>query len=129
MSIKSLTLAIIAAAVSFAFAGTAFGAEAAWPSPACAADMTKLCPGVEAHSDAARGCMREHRDQFSPACRGDMEARRKAMMDKINAGCGAEIAKFCSGGAQPGEGPGHCLREHAAELSDTCKAALPQHHG
>src|SRR5258706_9409688 len=118
-SIKSLNLAIIAAAMSFAFAGTAFSAEATAPSPACAADMTKLCPGVEAHTDAARSCMREHRDQFSPACRSDMEARHKAMMDQISAACGADLAKFCPGGAQADEHPGRCLREHAAELSDT----------
>ncbi len=128
MSIKSINLAVVAVAAGFAFAGVALAAEPVWPSAACAADMTKLCPGVDAHTDAGRSCMREHRDALSPACHSDMESRRKAMMDKVNAACGADIAKFCAGGGQSDEGPRHCLREHEAELSDTCKAAFPHHH-
>lgn len=127
--VRTLNLGVIFASASLAAAGVAFAAEPTWPSPACAADMTKLCPGVEAHSDAARSCMREHRDAFSPACRSDMDARRKAMMDKITAACAADIAKFRTGGTEPGEGPRRCLREHEADLSDTCKAAIPQHRG
>jgi len=129
MFLKSLNLAAIAIAAGAFCGGAALSADNAMtPSNACTADMAKLCPGVEPHSDASRACMRQHRDAFSPACRSDMEARRKVMLDKIKAACNPEIAKFCAGGEEQG-GPGHCLREHAADLSDGCKAALPQHQG
>ena len=127
MIIKPQILAIVFAVAAGLSAGVAWSAEATWPTAACAADMAKLCPGLEAGSDAARGCRREHREAFSPACRADMETHRKAMMDKVRAACGAEITKFCSVGAGPGEGVGRCLRDHATELSGTCKATLPRH--
>ncbi len=125
MIIKYLALASVFMAGAVLSAPAASTAEAIWPSAACAADMTKLCPGLEAHSDVARGCRREHRDAFSPECRADMRTHRKAMMDKVRAACGPEIIKFCTGDEGPGEGAGRCLRDHATELSNTCKAVLP----
>ena len=127
MIIKYLALASVFIAGAVLSAPAASPAEATWPSAACAADMAKLCPGLEARGDAARGCRREHRDAFSPGCRADMRTHRKAMMDKVRAACGPEITKFCAGDEGPGEGAGRCLRDHATELSSTCKAALPRH--
>ena len=129
MFLKSLNLAAIVIAAGAFCGDAALSADTAMaPSDACAADMAKLCPGVEPHSDASRACMRQHHDDVSAACRSDMDARRKVMQDKIKAACGPEIAKFCTGGDEQG-GLGHCLRGHVADLSDGCKAALPQHQG
>ena len=71
MIIKYLALASVFIAGAVLSAPAASPAEATWPSAACAADMAKLCPGLEARGDAARGCRREHRDAFSPGCRAD----------------------------------------------------------
>lgn len=127
MFIKFLDLAVIVTAASMAAAGAALGAEPT-VREACSADFAKFCAGQDAHSDTGRACVREHRGDFSQPCRTAMQARRTEMMDKIKDACGTDIAKFCTGGAQPGEGPGHCLRDHQAELSDGCKAAFPNHH-
>ena len=43
--------------------------------------------------------------------------------------CKADVATLCPG-VQSGEGRiGACMKEHAAQLSDGCKAAMAQVHG
>ena len=43
--------------------------------------------------------------------------------------CKADVATLCPG-VQPGDGRiGACVKEHAAQLSDGCKAAMAQAHG
>ncbi len=43
--------------------------------------------------------------------------------------CKADVATLCPG-VQPGDGRvGACMKEHAAQLSDGCKAAMAQAHG
>lgn len=37
---------------------------------ACGADIAKLCANVERTRDAIRACLKTHKDQLSPACRG-----------------------------------------------------------
>jgi hypothetical protein len=46
-----------------------------------------------------------------------------------NAPCKADREKFCKD-AQPGKGAiFQCLKQHEAELSDSCKAAVQRHPG
>ena len=131
MSFKLLTsIAIVACASAAYFGSPAFAAgEPANASVdrACAADFAKLCPGQDAHSDAGRTCRRAHRAEFSDACRNARDARRQERSDEINGACAAEITKFCNTGSSTGKGSRHCLREHEAELSATCKAGAPHH--
>ena len=129
MSLKRLqSLAIAACAAGFFVAATAFAADAASGSSVrevCAADFVKFCPGLQARSEEGRACMRQHRAEFSEPCRTAIDARRKEFMERIKMACGADIAKFCNTGSATDEGPRHCLREHKAELSESCKAAIP----
>jgi hypothetical protein len=67
---KSLTIAaaLFAAAVS----GGAFAQERP-----CAADAARLCPGVEPGGGAQMTCLKEHKDELSPAC------KKKVLQAKI----------------------------------------------
>jgi hypothetical protein len=94
---------------------------------ACAADFTKFCAGQDARSEAGRSCMRTHHSEFSQTCQSAMSARRAERMDRIKSACSADIAKFCNSSSQTDGRPGHCLREHKDELSESCKAAFPHH--
>jgi len=127
------SFAFVAASLLTAFATPAFAADAAAPShpvrEACAADFAKFCAGQDPRSDAGRTCMRQHHNEFTPACRSAIEARRQERMDRIKTACATDIAKFCNAGSQTDERPGRCLRDHKDQLSETCKAALPDHRG
>ena len=133
MSMKLLGSFVIAACASAAlFFAPAFAADAPAGTSVrevCAADYTTFCADKEPRSDDGRACMRAHRAEFSEPCRTALEARRKEVMEKIRAACGPEIAKFCSAPSPADEGPRHCLRDHEADLSQTCKAAFPSHQG
>lgn len=50
----------------------------------------------------------------------EMRAARQAMRDA----CAADIKTFCPDTAAGGGRPGQCFREHAADLSPTCKDAV-----
>jgi hypothetical protein len=69
--------------------------------------------------------MRRHRAELSQPCRAAREERRKQFLARVGAACGPEIAKFCNTGSATDEGPGRCLRHHQSELSESCKAAIP----
>ena len=43
--------------------------------------------------------------------------------------CKADVAALCSGVQSGGGRIGSCMKEHAAQLSDGCKAAIAQAHG
>lgn len=96
---------------------------------ACAADFAKFCAGQDPRSETGRTCMRQHHAEFSEGCRTALTARRQERMEHIKTACAADIAKFCNAGSQTGDRPGRCLRDHKAELSESCKAALPDRRG
>ena len=126
MRVKSIFFAVCTAIA--VFAAPALAADDAHPvRQACAADFAKYCAGQDPWRETGRACMREHRAEFSEPCRTAMDARRKEMMARIRTACGADIAKFCNTGSQTDEGPRRCLRDHKDELSDSCKAAFPNH--
>jgi hypothetical protein len=47
--------------------GIASGANAQWKP--CKADAARLCPGMKPGSPEMVQCIRDHRDQVSPACK------------------------------------------------------------
>lgn len=130
---RTTFFAFAAASLLAVLVAPAVAADAAPPASypvreACAADFTKFCAGHDPRSDAGRACIRQHRAEFTPACQSAMDARRQERqerMARIKAACSADIAKFCSGSSQTDERPGRCLRDHKDELSESCKAALP----
>jgi hypothetical protein len=96
----------------------------------CRADVEKHCAEVEPGGGGAMGrCLREHHEQLSPACRDHLAARHEQMKkraDAVYAACKSEVGKYCPD-HEPGEGGLiRCLRDHEADLSSECRAALPE---
>jgi hypothetical protein len=116
-------------------AGLAGGppARAEKPGPghdgACRPDIEKHCAGAERGGGATGRCLREHEKDLSPACREQLAAHHAEMKkraDAVYAACKSEVAKHCPG-QEPGEGGLiRCLRDHQADLSKECRAALPE---
>ncbi|HLI66203.1 MAG TPA: hypothetical protein VKU90_07540 [Caulobacteraceae bacterium] len=48
------------------------------PRTACAADMAKLCPGVQPGNGAIRQCMMSHASELSDGCKAAIAAARAA---------------------------------------------------
>jgi len=91
----------------------------------CQADVEKLCPGAKAGRERHE-CMRAHQDQVSPECKeffAKAMEHRGEVRDAMRA-CHADAQKLCQG-VKAGEGRMvECLKQHQAELSAPCAAAL-----
>jgi len=70
----------------------------------------------------------EQRAQLSKMHDERREQRKGKMMAHLKQSCGAELESFCAG-SQPGRETMMCLRDHEAELSDTCREGLSNHRG
>jgi hypothetical protein len=65
-------------AVAMAVLGMIGGAQA--QEKPCMADAAKLCPGIEPGGGAQLNCLKEHKDELSPACKKKvMQAKVKQM--------------------------------------------------
>ena len=68
-------------------------------------------------------CLREHKDELSPACKAKAGEMKEHMKEAREA-CKGDVQKFC---ADKKPGGGHimeCLKGHEAELSEGCKAEM-----
>ncbi len=107
-------------------------------SNACSDDAARLCKGVEAGKGRVVQCLAEHEAQLTPDCRADVsQAKGKVEGAKENAkvkmedkkedfeqACAPDISRDCSG-VEPGHGNlVHCLHQHEATLSPSCRAVL-----
>ena len=97
------------------------------PANACKADVARLCPDAQGHKDI-RACMQQNADQVSAECKAQIDARR-AKFQAAREACQPDVAKFCSDVQPGGRRIVACLKQHAAELSDTCRAQWPAKPG
>ena len=89
----------------------------------CAADLRRLCPGVQPGNNRLRACMREHIRDVSFPCLVTL-AKFAEVRRTLSDECNAHIRQQCAN-VERGEGRlGACLRSAVASLSDTCKDAL-----
>jgi hypothetical protein len=89
----------------------------------CAADLGRLCPGVQPGNNRLRACMREHIRDVSFPCLVTL-AKFAEVRRTLSEECNAHIRQQCAN-VERGEGRlGACLRSAVASLSDTCKDAL-----
>jgi hypothetical protein len=119
----------------FVAAGLAAGAPARAEGPGrghdgpCRPDVERHCASAERGGGGIGRCLREHEKDLSPACRDHLAARHEQMKkraDAVYAACKTEAAKHCPD-HEPGEGGLiRCLRDHEADLSKECRAALPE---
>ena len=98
---------------------------------ACRADIERLCPDAGRGRETGR-CLKERRAELSEACAAafaEQEAKMQGRAAAVREACADEVAKLCPD-AQPGQGGLlRCLRSHDAELSGSCRDALPQRRG
>ena len=116
--------------------------QAAAPEPApmpamrrgkgpCQADVAKFCADQSGKAGGPFQCLHGHMDELAPECRDQMQRRAKWAegAERMRAACGEDTKKHCADVKTGGGGVVRCLREHEAELSDTCKQALPTRPG
>ena len=105
--------------------GLAGAGQVARAQGPCAADVARLCGGVQPGGRAIVRCLKAHESELSPACQARRAAharRMKAKMDALRAACGQDLQQFCSD-IQPGGGRlVACLKAHGPDLSPACKA-------
>jgi hypothetical protein len=90
----------------------------------CADDIKKFCGEAKPGKGGIEKCLKEHETDLSAACRERRAELRKKFEEKQLA-CEEDVSRFCAD-VQPGRGGiVRCLREHEADLSSACKAALP----
>lgn len=97
-------------------------AEARGGGGVCREEIAALCPGLERGPDL-RACIKDKRDQLSPECQQKMAHR--AHKKQMRAACHDDVAALCSDVERERGAIKRCLREHEADLSDACRAALP----
>ncbi len=118
-------------AVLLVLAGLAASAALAQQAPStglpahpCDADVTRLCPGVQPGQGGIRQCLKQNADQLSAECKAHIDQGRQHFHAAREA-CQGDVAAFCAN-VKPGGGRiAACLKEHASELSDACKAQWP----
>lgn len=86
---------------------------------ACKADMEKFCANVERGEGRIAKCMKEHKDELSPACKEQIEHMREKIKE-VKAACQDDMAKLCPG--KKAKEMRSCMKEHKEQLSEGCKA-------
>src|SRR5262249_5797406 len=95
-------------------------------------DIEKLCKDVQPGEGRIVKCLKEHENELTPACK-ERRDQMKAAAHEVHEACADDVEKLC-GGIQPGGGRiRDCLKQHADQVSPTCKekiaAVRAQHHG
>ena len=110
-------------------AGAALAQQAATPAPErpCAADVARLCPNAKGWADV-HACLQQNADQVSAECKARIEQIQQKFQAAREA-CQPDVAKFCSDVQPGGRRIVACLKQHAAELSDACRAQWPAKPG
>ena len=98
----------------------------------CDEDAAQYCPDLPLNSQKSFMCMMAYEHKLADECKlGIAEAALAIRMSAaaINysvRSCEADADKFCLD-LQPGEGRiVHCIKEHEAEVSETCLTALKE---
>jgi hypothetical protein len=135
MKIQTFVLPAFAFVSLFA---TAASADPGRHGGACREDVKKFCGDVRVSEGRAgvQACLKQHESELSQSCTSQ-RAERKAHVDAFKAACGHDVETLCKEEvAKSEETPGehfhavfHCLKEHKAEVSESCKAFHAEHKG
>jgi hypothetical protein len=122
MPIRRTTRPLLAAALAAALAlpAVALAGGGRHMSPACSADVDRLCP--EAEGCARKQCLKDHSDALSATCSGDLAARAERRA-AVKAACAADVSRLC-GEVESRHEARQCLRSHRDQLSVPCADAI-----
>jgi hypothetical protein len=103
----------------------------------CAADVQKLCAGVQPGGGRVLDCLKSHEADLSAACkaRGEQgkarKAERKEAREAVHAACKDDVAKLCGGVTAGGGSVMRCLRDNLRDnkVSAACKDAVAEERG
>ena len=90
---------------------------------ACMADAEKFCSDIPPGQGRVAVCVQQHEAELSPTCRNNLQQAR-ARFNEVKAACQDDARKFCTNVPSGRGRVAVCLHEHAADLSDACKAQL-----
>lgn len=102
---------------------------------ACQTDIDQFCKDVPEGEGRVAKCLKGHAEELSPSCKiaydrvdiqvQKMKAARQAF-EKFEEACKDDLDKLCKD-VEAGKGRKlQCLKERQADLSDSCKAAMPK---
>lgn len=89
----------------------------------CADDAAKLCKDVQPGKGRVAKCLKEHKDELSPACKENI-AKMREKAGAMKDACKEDANKLCKD-IRPGGGKiMQCLKQHEGELSPACKEKM-----
>ena len=90
----------------------------------CASDIQTYCSDVTPGRGRIMACLKAHDDKLSSACLRHEQAMVNQFRE-VRKACHSDVQKFCKD-VKPGVGDVmRCLKQHEADLSQTCKNELP----
>ena len=104
----------------------------------CSEDIAKFCKDVKGDIRSLLGCLEEHEDELSDACRNyeakmeGMRSERKEIVRQQRAiflTCKDDVGKFCKDVDPKDGGILKCLNEHERELSTLCNESIKTARG
>ena len=119
--LQSSVLLLLTLGASAALSQTAPAATP--PARPCQADVARLCPNAHGRGEL-HACLQQNGDQLSAECKAHIDQVHQRV-EAAREACQPDVAKFCAD-VKPGGGRiMACLKEHASELSDACRAQRP----
>jgi len=121
------TLATVFGAALFATAAVAD--EQQMHGAACRADVERLCKNVQLGEGRIVKCLKDNEASVSSGCKEHMaqlQARAQERMQAFEQACKGDLEQYCK---DVPRGQGRvvgCLRDHAGNLSASCKEQLSQ---
>ncbi|QQR80233.1 MAG: hypothetical protein IPJ69_13065 [Deltaproteobacteria bacterium] len=110
---------LISAAALLLLSSVSFAHEGKKDGP-CHVDAETFCKDVKPGKGRIAQCMKEHKSELSPECRGHIEDKKEKVKDRIES-CEADRQKFCSDVKGGKRRMNKCMREHKDKLSQDCR--------
>jgi Golgi apparatus protein 1 len=89
----------------------------------CAADADRLCQGVKPGEGRLMRCLEKHEKDLSQACREKRDSFRERV-EQFSAACRDDVEKFCDGVVGGHGNVARCLRRNEPNLSASCRAEV-----